>query len=143
MTIGGRTSDIDPIVVAENVHKSFGALHVLRGVTLEVRRGDVLVIIGPSGSGKSTFLRCLNRLTAPDSGRIVVAGYDMTSRSTDLPKARRHIGLVSQHFNLYPHMTVLRNVMEGPVTVLRTPKARAAQRARELLERVGLGDKVD
>jgi ABC-type polar amino acid transport system ATPase subunit len=137
-----RTSG-EPIIVAEQVHKSFGALHVLRGVSLDVRRGEVLVIIGPSGSGKSTFLRCLNRLTDPDSGRIVVAGYDMTSRATDLPRARRQIGLVSQHFNLYPHMTVLRNVMEGPVTVLRTPRAAAEQRARELLARVGLADKVN
>jgi ABC-type polar amino acid transport system ATPase subunit len=130
-----------PIVLAQDVHKSFGKLHVLRGISLEVERGEVLVIIGPSGSGKSTFLRCLNRLADPDSGRIVVAGFDMTSRRTDLPKARRHIGLVSQHFNLYPHMTVLRNVMEGPLTVLRTPQPEAERRALELIERVGLADK--
>jgi ABC-type polar amino acid transport system ATPase subunit len=133
----------DSIVIAEEVHKSFGALHVLRGVNLSVRRGEVLVIIGPSGSGKSTFLRCLNRLTDPDSGRIVVAGYEMTNARTDLPKARRHIGLVSQHFNLYPHMTAVQNVMEGPVTVLRTPRADARRRAMEILGRVGLSDKVD
>jgi polar amino acid transport system ATP-binding protein len=108
-----------------------------------VQRGEVLVIIGPSGSGKSTFLRCLNRLIEPDGGRIVVAGFDMTDRKTDLPKARRHIGLVSQHFNLYPHMTAIGNVMEGPVTVLRTPREEARTRARELLARVGLADKVD
>jgi general L-amino acid transport system ATP-binding protein len=131
-----------PIVLAEKVHKSFGKLHVLRGVSLEVRRGEVLVIIGPSGSGKSTFLRCLNRLADPDSGRIVVAGFDMTSRRTDLPKARRQIGLVSQHFNLYPHMNVLQNVMEGPLTVLRMPRPEAERRALEIVDRVGLADKV-
>jgi polar amino acid transport system ATP-binding protein len=139
----GRSGPAESIVVAENVHKSFGTLEVLKGVSLEVRRGEVLVIIGPSGSGKSTFLRCLNRLADPESGRIIVAGYDMTSPKTDLPKARRHIGLVSQHFNLYPHMTAIRNVMEGPVTVLKTPKDEARRRAEELLARVGLSDKID
>jgi ABC-type polar amino acid transport system ATPase subunit len=141
--VPGTGPDAGPIVTAEAVHKSFGALHVLKGVSLTVERGQVLVIIGPSGSGKSTFLRCLNRLTDPDSGRIVVAGHDMTSRSTDLPRARRQIGLVSQHFNLYPHMNVLHNVMEGPVTVLGLPKSQAEQRARDLLQRVGLADKID
>jgi polar amino acid transport system ATP-binding protein len=138
-----RGSAGEPIVIAQDVRKVYGTLEALRGVSLEVRRGEVLVVIGPSGSGKSTFLRCLNRLIDPDGGRIVVAGYDMTSRKTDLPKARRHIGLVSQHFNLYPHMTAIQNVMEGPATVLKTPKAQARQRAAELLARVGLSDKVD
>jgi polar amino acid transport system ATP-binding protein len=133
----------EPIVVAEGVRKSFGTLEVLNGVSLSVQRGEVLVIIGPSGSGKSTFLRCLNRLISPDAGRIVVAGFEMTNRRTDLPKARRHIGLVSQHFNLYPHMTAIQNVMEGPVTVLRTPRDQARRRATELLALVGLADKVD
>jgi ABC-type polar amino acid transport system ATPase subunit len=132
-----------PIVLVEDLHKSYGTLHVLRGVSLTVQRGEVVVLIGPSGSGKSTFLRCINRLIDPESGRIIVAGFDMTSRSTNLPRARRHIGLVSQHFNLYPHMTALANVIEGPVTVLRTPRDIAAKRGRELLARVGLADKVD
>ena len=133
----------DPIVVVEGLHKSYGALHVLKGVSLTVQRGEVVVLIGPSGSGKSTFLRCLNRLIDPEQGRIVVAGYDMTGRRTNLPKARRHIGLVSQHFNLYPHMTAAQNVMEGPVTVLKTPRDEARRRAVELLGRVGIADKVD
>jgi polar amino acid transport system ATP-binding protein len=132
-----------PIVVVEELHKSYGTLHVLKGVSLTVERGEVIVLIGPSGSGKSTFLRCINRLIDPESGRIVVAGFDMTSPRTDRPKARRHIGLVSQHFNLYPHMSVLRNVMEGPVTVLRTPRDQARRKATELLATVGLADKVD
>jgi polar amino acid transport system ATP-binding protein len=143
MTATDPATTAGPIVLADGVEKRFGTLEVLRGVSLEVQRGDVLVIIGPSGSGKSTFLRCLNRLIEPDGGRIVVAGFDMTDRKTDLPKARRHIGLVSQHFNLYPHMTAIGNVMEGPVTVLRTPREQARERARELLARVGLSDKVD
>ncbi len=133
----------DAVVLAQNVRKSFGSLEVLKGVNLEVRRGEVLVMIGPSGSGKSTFLRCLNRLTDPDGGRIVVAGYEMTGRRTDLPKARRHVGFVSQHFNLYPHKTAVGNVMEGPLTVLHMSRAEASARARELLDRVGLADKVN
>ncbi len=132
----------EPIVVVEGLHKSYGNLHVLKGVSMTVVRGEVVVLIGPSGSGKSTFLRCLNRLIDPEKGRIVVAGHEMTNARTDLPKARRQIGLVSQHFNLYPHMTVLQNVMEGPVTVLKLPRDEARQRAHELLSRVGLDDKV-
>jgi len=133
----------DSIVVVENLHKSYGALHVLKGISLTVERGEVVVLIGPSGSGKSTFLRCLNRLIDPEGGRIVVAGFEMTGRQTDLPKARRHVGLVSQHFNLYPHMTAVQNVMEGPVTVLGTPRQAARTQAMELLGRVGLADKLD
>ncbi|MBM4407535.1 MAG: amino acid ABC transporter ATP-binding protein [Chloroflexi bacterium] len=139
----GQPSPDEPVVIVEGLHKSYGALHVLKGVSLTVRRGEVVVLIGPSGSGKSTFLRCLNRLIDPEQGRIVVAGYEMTSPKTNLPRARRHIGLVSQHFNLYPHMTAAQNVMEGPVTVLRTPREEARRRAVELLGRVGLADKVD
>src|SRR5262249_16459833 len=100
-------------------------------------------LIGPSGSGKSTLLRCLNRLIDPEQGRIVVAGFDMTSKRTNLPRARARIGLVSQHFNLYPHMTVLQNVMEGPITVLKLPRAQARKRSADLLGRVGLEDKLD
>ena len=139
----GTVRDGEPVVLVEGLHKSYGALHVLKGVSLNVQRGEVVVLIGPSGSGKSTFLRCLNRLIDPEQGRIVVAGYEMTGRQTNLPKARRHIGLVSQHFNLYPHMTAAQNVMEGPVTVLRTPRDEARRRAVDLLGRVGLSDKID
>jgi ABC-type polar amino acid transport system ATPase subunit len=133
----------EPIVVVEDLHKSYGHVVVLRGVSLVVSRGEVVVLIGPSGSGKSTFLRCVNRLIDPEGGRIMVAGYDMTSRKTDLPKARRHIGLVSQHFNLYPHLTALENVIKGPVTVLRTPRDQARKRGQELLASVGLADRAD
>ena len=132
----------DPIILVEDLHKSYGTVQVLRGVSLQVSRGEVVVLIGPSGSGKSTFLRCINRLIDPDSGRIVVAGHEMTHKNTDLPKARRHIGLVSQHFNLYPHMTALENVTEGPVTVLRRPRDEARIRGIELLKAVGLEDRA-
>jgi len=132
-----------PIVLVEDLHKSFGSLRVLRGIDLAVSRGEVVVLIGPSGSGKSTLLRCLNRLIEPDRGRIVIAGEEITHPKANLPKARRKIGLVSQHFNLYPHMTALRNVMEGPATVLKLSKGEARERALELLTRVGLADKVD
>jgi len=142
-----RTSDDrgpgEAVVVVEGLHKSYGTLHVLKGVDLTVQRGEVMVLIGPSGSGKSTFLRCLNRLIDPEQGRILVAGYEMTGRKTNLPKARRQIGLVSQHFNLYPHMTATQNVMEGLVTVLRMPKDEGRRRAHERLTRVGLADKFD
>lgn len=131
----------DPVVLAEGVHKSFGATHVLRGVDLAVMSGEVVVLMGPSGSGKSTFLRCLNRLVEPDAGRIVVAGSVMTDPAVNLPRARRRIGFVSQHFHLYPHMTVIANVMEGPRTVLRVPREEARERARDLLAHVGLSDK--
>ncbi|MBX3031861.1 MAG: amino acid ABC transporter ATP-binding protein [Chloroflexi bacterium] len=129
------------MVLAEDVQKSFGANRILKGVDLTVAAGEVVVLMGPSGSGKSTFLRCLNRLTDPDGGRIVVAGSVMTDPATNLPKARRRIGFVSQHFHLYPHMTVLANVMEGPRTVLRVPRQVARERGRDLLARVGLSDK--
>jgi ABC-type polar amino acid transport system ATPase subunit len=118
-------------------------MHVLRGVNLEVARGEVVVIIGPSGSGKSTFLRCLNRLEEPSRGRIWLEGTDITDRRVNLPRVRRQIGMVFQHFNLFPHRTALENVMEGPRTVLRVGREEARTRARQLLVKVGLADKVD
>jgi ABC-type polar amino acid transport system ATPase subunit len=135
------------IIETRALTKVFGnngnAVHALRGIDLDVHRGEFVALIGPSGSGKSTFLRCLNRLIDPEQGRITVAGYEMTNRKTNLPKARRQIGLVSQHFNLYPHMTAIQNVMEGPVTVLHTSRDEARRRAAERLTRVGLTDKFD
>ncbi|MBI3455059.1 MAG: amino acid ABC transporter ATP-binding protein [Candidatus Rokubacteria bacterium] len=127
----------------ENLHMAFGALQVLRGVSLTVTRGEVVVIIGPSGSGKSTFLRCLNRLEEPTRGRILLGEVEITGPGVDLPRVRRDIGMVFQHFNLFPHMTALGNVMEGPRTVLRVSPAEARQRALGLLEKVGLSDKAD
>jgi polar amino acid transport system ATP-binding protein len=118
-------------------------VHVLRGLDLEMDRGEVVVLIGPSGSGKSTFLRCLNRLVEPDAGEIVINGSPVTGPKVDLPAARRRIGFVAQSFNLYPHMTALQNVMEGPRTVLKLPRDQARPRAEDLLARVGLESKLD
>ena len=133
----------DIVVRVEDLHKSFGALEVLKGVDIEVRRGEVVVIIGASGSGKSTFLRCLNRLEEPNRGRIFLEDVEITHPGTDLPKVRRNIGMIFQQFNLFPHMSAIRNVMEGPRTVLKTPPARAREQAGKLLDKVGLSDKLD
>src|SRR5262245_20826306 len=133
----------DPILRVEGLRKQFGELAVLRGVSLTVSRGEVVVIIGPSGSGKSTLLKCLNRLEEPTAGRIYLDGVEVTDRKADLPKIRRDIGMVFQHFNLFPHMTALQNVMEGPRTVLGLGAGEARNRARQLLAKVGLAEKAD
>jgi ABC-type polar amino acid transport system ATPase subunit len=132
----------DVMVEVRDLHKHFGALHVLRGVNVRVERGEVVVIIGASGSGKSTFLRCINRLEEPTSGTIIVDGAEVTSPRARLPQIRRHIGMVFQLFNLFPHMTALENVMEGPRTVLHVRRAEAEARGMELLRKVGLEDKA-
>ncbi|GLY73064.1 amino acid ABC transporter ATP-binding protein [Actinoallomurus iriomotensis] len=142
----------EPMVKAEGIHKFFGRLHVLRGIDLEVESGEVMCVIGPSGSGKSTFLRCMNHLEKIDSGRLWVdgdlVGYRQRGeklhemRERDVAAQRRDIGMVFQRFNLFPHMTALENIMEAPVQVRGEPKAAVRERARELLDRVGLSDKV-
>lgn len=134
--------EADPILRVEGLHKHFGRLHVLRGIDLTVTRGEVLVVIGPSGSGKSTFLRCLNRLEEPSAGHIFFEGRDILRRETDLPQIRRRIGMVFQHFNLFPHMTALGNIAEGPRTVLRLGRQEAEARAMELLHKVGMEEKA-
>jgi polar amino acid transport system ATP-binding protein len=133
----------DPVLRVEGLHKRFGGLHVLRGVDLEVQRGQVVVLIGPSGSGKSTFLKCLNRLEEPSAGRIFLDGVAITGPAVDLPRVRRRMGMVFQQFNLFPHMTAVQNVAEGPRTVLRLTKRDAEARATALLQKVGLSDKRD
>jgi len=132
------------------LRKSFGSLTVLRDINLRVETGQVVALIGPSGSGKSTLLRCLNLLVMPDGGRVRIGGDSFSfGDSSKLPgtkeqaRFRSNTGMVFQHFNLFPHMTVLQNVMEGPVSVKATPKAQAAELARRLLAKVGLSDKVD
>jgi polar amino acid transport system ATP-binding protein len=142
----------EPMVKAEGIHKFFGRLHVLRGIDLEVESGEVMCVIGPSGSGKSTFLRCMNHLEKIDSGRLWVdgdlVGYRQRGeklhemRERDVAAQRRDIGMVFQRFNLFPHMTALENIMEAPVQVRGEPKAAVRERALELLDRVGLSDKV-
>jgi len=117
-------------------------IHALDGVDLEIYRGKVVVIIGPSGSGKSTFLRCLNLLEVPTRGSVVVDGVDITEPGVDIDKFRQKMGMVFQHFNLFPHMTVLRNMTLAPTKLLGRSAAEAEKKARELLERVGLADRA-
>jgi polar amino acid transport system ATP-binding protein len=129
-------------VVLEGVRKSFGALEVLRGVDLTVEQHEVVCLIGASGSGKSTLLRCINLIEPIDAGRIVIEGREITGRGVDVDRVRRQIGIVFQAFNLFPHMTVLRNITLAPRTVLGRKRADAEARARELLTRFGLADKA-
>lgn len=132
-----------PMVKVVDLEKSFGALKVLHRINIEVRKGEVVVVIGPSGSGKSTLLRCLNRLEEPTGGQIAINGEQITARAAKLHLIRRDIGMVFQHFNLFPHMSVLKNVMEGPRTVLKLPRPECETRARDLLAKVGLAEKAD
>jgi ABC-type polar amino acid transport system ATPase subunit len=127
----------------KGVHKRFGVHEVLQGVTLTVSRGEVIAIIGPSGSGKSTLLRCINGLEQVDAGEIWMAEDRVTGAARDLPRIRRKIGMVFQHFNLFPHMNVIKNVAVGPMVVLRKPRAEAYELAKRLLDRVGLGGKEE
>ncbi|HEY7538372.1 MAG TPA: amino acid ABC transporter ATP-binding protein [Gaiellaceae bacterium] len=142
-----------PMVKAEGVHKRFGRLQVLKGVSFEVEAGEVVCMIGPSGSGKSTFLRCINHLEKIDAGRLWVDGklvgyrqvgdklYEL--RDAEVCRDRAEIGMVFQRFNLFGHMTALENVVEAPIRVRKVPKSTAVEQAKVLLDRVGLGDKVD
>ena len=130
-------------LVVERLHKSFGPTEVLRGIDLTVAEHEVVCLIGSSGSGKSTLLRCINLLEPIDSGRIAVAGQDVSANGVDVNRIRRGIGIVFQAFNLFPHMSVLQNVTLGPRKVLGVPKQRAEADATELLERFGLADKRD
>jgi polar amino acid transport system ATP-binding protein len=130
-------------VAVTDLYKSFGKLEVLKGLSMTAHEGDVICIIGPSGSGKSTFLRCLNMLEKPTSGTIMVDDHEMTNRHVNINKARRHIGMVFQHFNLFPHLTAKQNIMFAPGDVRVMHKKEAETRAMELLTRVGLADKAD
>jgi polar amino acid transport system ATP-binding protein len=130
-------------LLVENLHKRFGDLEVLRGIDLEVAEHEVVCLIGASGSGKSTFLRCVNLLEPIDAGRIVVGGDEITARRVDVNRVRRRIGIVFQAYNLFPHMSVLRNVTLGPMKALGLPRAQAEEEALALLRRFGLEDKRD
>jgi len=131
-----------PIITVRNLHKTFGTLEVLRGIELDVMAGEVVAIVGSSGSGKSTLLRCINRLEHPTSGQVLLAGTEISAKRASLVSMRRQIGMVFQHFNLFPHMRVLENVIEGPVTALRMPRDAARVLGLSLLEKVGLADKA-
>ncbi|WP_337002423.1 MULTISPECIES: amino acid ABC transporter ATP-binding protein [unclassified Microbacterium] len=130
-------------IEVKNLHKSFGANEVLKGIDLTVQDGEVVAVIGPSGSGKSTLLRCLNKLEEPTSGHVVIDGVDLTDKSVKLDEVRQRIGMVFQHFNLFPHMTVLENITLAPVELGKLSKAEARERALALLDRVGLSEKAD
>jgi polar amino acid transport system ATP-binding protein len=131
------------VLAVREVHKSFGRLEVLKGIDLALDRHEVVALIGASGSGKSTLFRCVNLLERVDRGSIFLEGDEITGRGVDVNRVRQQVGIVFQAFNLFPHMTVLRNVCLGPVEGLGTPIGEAKDRARELLDRFGLGDKVD
>jgi general L-amino acid transport system ATP-binding protein len=134
--------DGQPIIVLEDVHKWFGRLHVLRGINLAIRTGEVVVVAGPSGSGKSTMIRCINRLEAHNRGRIVVDGIELSDDVRNIDAVRSEVGMVFQSFNLFPHLTVLDNIALAPVHVRRWPRAKAERSARELLGRVGIPEKA-
>lgn len=133
----------DAMIRTESLVKSFGDVHVLKGITTEIHRGEVVAILGPSGCGKSTFLRCLNLLERPTDGRVYFKDKDITAPKTDVLEVRQKMAMVFQLFHLFPHMTVLNNVTYAPMKVKKTPKSRANELGRSLLEKVGLGQKTD
>lgn len=144
MTDVKKTNDISDMIVANDLVKSFGSLNILKKINVTIKKGEKVVIIGPSGSGKSTFLRCLNLLEKPTSGHILFEGSDITAaRGSELNMIRRRIGMVFQHFNLYPHLSVRRNITLAPVKHKLLTVNEANEKADELLKLVGLSDKAD
>lgn len=138
MTTNGET-----LIKVEEVHKIFGELHALNGVSDEIHKGEVVVIVGPSGSGKSTFLRSLNLLEVPSRGHIYFEGTDVTDKKVDINKHRQKMGMVFQHFNLFPHKTILQNITLAPIKLLKKSKEEAEAQGMELLKRVGLEEKAN
>ncbi|MGN0395130.1 MAG: amino acid ABC transporter ATP-binding protein [Coprococcus sp.] len=130
-------------VHVEHLKKSFGKLEVLKDISVDVKQGEVVVLIGPSGSGKSTFLRCLNRLEEPTNGKILVEGVDITQKKVNINKVRENIGMVFQHFNLFNNMNVLKNMTLAPLELKKSTAEDAKEKAMEMLKRVGLADKAD
>ncbi|MEF2596423.1 MAG: amino acid ABC transporter ATP-binding protein [Lachnospiraceae bacterium] len=126
-----------------HLQKSFGKLEVLKDISYDVHEGEVVVIIGPSGSGKSTFLRCMNKLEEISGGEIVVDGHNLTDRHVDINKVRENVGMVFQHFNLFPHMNVMQNLMLAPVDLKKATKEKARERALQMLRKVGMEDKAE
>jgi general L-amino acid transport system ATP-binding protein len=137
-----RSRDGQPIISLEDVHKWFGRLHVLRGISLAILPGEVVVVAGPSGSGKSTMIRCINRLESHERGRIVVDGIELTDDVRNIDAVRSEVGMVFQSFNLFPHLTALQNVTLAPIRVRRWAKTKAERIAMELLDRVGIPEKA-
>lgn len=133
----------DVLIKVDSLHKSFSEVEVLKGINAEIHKGDVIVVIGASGSGKSTFLRCLNKLEEPTGGKIFFEGTDITDPHININLHRRKMGMVFQQFNLFPHMTVLKNMILGPTKLLKKSKEEAEREAMKLLERVGLSEKAN
>jgi arginine/lysine/histidine transport system ATP-binding protein len=131
------------VIKAVDLHKSFGKLEVLKGITTTINQGEVVAIIGPSGSGKSTFLRCMNLLEEPTRGKIWIGGQEITNPKTDIMKVRQNVGMVFQHFHLFPHMTVLENLTYAPMKVKGVSKSDAEAKGMELLHKVGLAEKAN
>lgn len=136
-------ADRENKIHVENLKKTFGKLEVLKDISVDIKEGEVVVLLGPSGSGKSTFLRCLNQLEHATSGTIIVDGNNITDKHTDINRVRENIGMVFQHFNLFPHKTVLENIMMAPVELKKMTKQEAHDKGMELLKRVGLDSKAD
>ncbi|MCI8662124.1 MAG: amino acid ABC transporter ATP-binding protein [Hungatella sp.] len=139
MTTDYRT---DALIQVKHLGKRFGDLEVLKDINVDIRKGDVVCVIGPSGSGKSTFLRCLNRLEEPTGGNILFEGADITAPKTDIDKHRQKMGMVFQQFNLFPHMTIMKNLIIAPMKLQGRPQKEAEEEAMRLLERVGLADRA-
>jgi len=131
------------VIEFRDVYKDFGALKVLKGINFHIPKGQVVTLIGPSGSGKSTILRCINLLETPTSGQVFIEGKEITAPKTDIQDVRKNIGIVFQHFNLFPHMTVMENMTYAPIKVNKWPKERAREKAMELLRLVDLTDKAE
>ncbi len=137
------TTDQDIIIKVENLHKHFPNVKALNGIDQEIRRGEVVVVVGPSGSGKSTFLRSLNLLEVPTEGHIIFDGVDLTDKKVDINLHRQKMGMVFQHFNLFPHKTILENITIAPIKLLKMSKEEADKKGMDLLKRVGLEEKAD
>ncbi|MCR4925583.1 MAG: amino acid ABC transporter ATP-binding protein [Clostridiales bacterium] len=136
-------NDKELLIKVENLEKHFGDLHALNGVSEEIYKGEVVVVVGPSGSGKSTFLRCLNLLEVPTNGKVTFEGVDITDKKVDIDKHRQRMGMVFQHFNLFPHMTILKNLTLAPMKLQGKTKQEAEKMAMELLKRVGLENRAN
>ena len=136
-------SNNEPIIICREVHKWFGNFEALRGISMEVNKGEVVVIFGPSGSGKSTFIRTLNRLEEHQKGQIIIDGIELTHDVRNIEKVRMETGMVFQQFNLFPHLTVLQNITLAPIWVRKWPKDRAEEVARQLLDRVGIPEQAN
>ena len=132
----------EALLQVRGLKKHFGHLEVLRGIDIDIHKGEVVAVIGPSGSGKSTFIRCLNRLEEPTAGEVIFEGQQINTKNADIDKIRQKIGMVFQNFNLFSNMTIMKNITAAPINVKKIPKAQAEERALKLLDRVGLKDKA-